>query len=162
MKNDLTDCRFCFSSPARSRASFPAPWVPPTRPTWTGNRNRKNLKLRFGSNIYTPLLVVAIDLKRKLSHAYETVQGEKNITTPEPQMTDRYYLRHWFWKCKEYVVNPDTGWSEEARRREVAMHSGGTGYDSHVHPVRHSKLPLARDENSSPDPVKVEVEASSY
>ena len=55
-----------------------------------------------------PLLVVAIDLKRKLSHAYETVQGEKDITTPEPQMTDRYYLRHWFWKCKEYVVNPDS------------------------------------------------------
>ena len=77
-----------------------------------------------------PLLVVAVDLKRKLSHAYETVQGEKNITTPEPQMTDRYYLRHWFWKCKEYVVNPDAGWSEEARRRELAMHSGGTGYDA--------------------------------
>jgi hypothetical protein len=77
-----------------------------------------------------PLLVVAIDLKRKLSHAYDTVQSEKDITTPEPQMTDRYYLRHWFWKCKDYVVNPDTSWSGDARRRELAMLSGGTGYDS--------------------------------
>jgi hypothetical protein len=77
-----------------------------------------------------PLLVVATDLTRKLSHAYETVRSEKDITTPEPKMTDRYYLRHWFWKCKDYVVNPDTGWSEEARRRELTMHSGGTGYDA--------------------------------
>jgi len=77
-----------------------------------------------------PLLVVAIDLKRKLSHAYDTVQREKDITTPEPKLTDRYYLRHWFWKCKDYVVNSDSGWSEEARRRELAMVSGGTGYDA--------------------------------
>lgn len=77
-----------------------------------------------------PLLVVTIELKRKLAHAYEQVQREKDVATPEPQMTDRYYLRHWFWRCKDYVVNPDNGWTEEKRRRDIAMHSGGVGYDA--------------------------------
>jgi hypothetical protein len=77
-----------------------------------------------------PLLLVAIDLKRKLAHAYETLQPEKDIQTPEPEMTDRYYLRHWFWRCKNYVVNPDAGWTEEARKRDLAMNSGGVGYDA--------------------------------
>ena len=77
-----------------------------------------------------PLLVVAVDLKRKIAHAYETLQPEKEIRTPEPEMIDHYYLRHWFWRCKNYVVNPDVGWTEEARKRDLAMHSGGAGYDA--------------------------------
>jgi hypothetical protein len=45
MKNDLTTQILLLIAGAIA--------APPTRPTWTGSRNRKNLKLRFGSNIYT-------------------------------------------------------------------------------------------------------------
>ena len=52
MKNDLTTQILLLIAGAIA-GIFSAPWVPPTRLTWTGSRNRKNLKLRFGSNIYT-------------------------------------------------------------------------------------------------------------
>jgi hypothetical protein len=29
------------------------------------------------------------------------------------------YLRYWFWKCKEYIVNEDANWSDERRKRAV-------------------------------------------
>jgi hypothetical protein len=77
-----------------------------------------------------PLLLIALDFKRKLAHAYETLQPEKDLRTPEPEMTDHYYLRHWFWRCKNYVANSDANWTEEARKRDLAMNSGGTGYDA--------------------------------
>jgi hypothetical protein len=75
-----------------------------------------------------PFLFAAEELKGKLTLAYEVVSGEKDITKPEPEMTDGYYLRHWFWKCKDYIVNLDGNWSDEQRKRELAMHSGGVGY----------------------------------
>jgi hypothetical protein len=77
-----------------------------------------------------PLLFASAELKRKLLLAYDVVSKENNVKKPEPEMTDRYYLRHWFWKCKEYIVNPDSNWSDEQRKRELAMHSGGIGYDA--------------------------------
>ena len=77
-----------------------------------------------------PLLIIAVELRAKLAHITGVLQKEKDDPTPEPQMTNGYRLRYWFWKCKEYVVDPNSGWTGEARQRELAMHSGGVGYDA--------------------------------
>jgi len=77
-----------------------------------------------------PLLAISMELRGKLPHAFAEVEKEKDIRTPEPQMTDRYYLRYWFWRCKEFVVNSDPAWTEESRKRDLAMNSGGVGYDA--------------------------------
>jgi hypothetical protein len=75
-----------------------------------------------------PLLFAVHELKAKLALAYNKVVEEKDITKPEAEMTDRYYLRYWFWKYKEYIVNENANWSDERRKKELSMHSGGVGY----------------------------------
>lgn len=95
---------------------------------WRSESRKSEVAVRL-QYLY-PLLTIATELKRKLTHIYNALETERDITTPEPKMTDRYYLRHWFWRCKDYVVNPDKGWTEEQRRRDLAMHSGGVGYDA--------------------------------
>jgi hypothetical protein len=77
-----------------------------------------------------PLLVIATEFQARFENAFKQVQKEKDDPRPEDQMTDRYYLRYWFWRCKEFVVNSDSGWTAETRKRELAMNSGGVGSDA--------------------------------
>jgi hypothetical protein len=77
-----------------------------------------------------PLLVIATEFQMRFEHALQQVQREKDIPKSEDQMTDGYYLRYWFWRCKEFVVNSDPGWTTEMRKRDLAMNSGGVGSDA--------------------------------
>jgi hypothetical protein len=77
-----------------------------------------------------PLLAISTEFREKLASAFEKVKRENDIKTPVEKMTEDYYLRHWFWRCKEYVVNSEQGSTQESRRRDIAMHSGGSGNES--------------------------------
>ncbi len=66
-----------------------------------------------------------------INDAYAQVETEKD--TPENQLTsglndgEKYMLRWWFRRYKEYIVSDNGQWTDDDRRREVAMHSGGIG-----------------------------------
>jgi hypothetical protein len=86
-------------------------------------------------DLLAPLRVTAEELRRQLKQACKQVHSEKDI--PEDQLTYEdddgqhpYYLRHWFWKCKEYVINPSKSWSDDERLQDFAMHSGGMGNEA--------------------------------
>jgi hypothetical protein len=79
-----------------------------------------------------PILMIAVELRAKLVHIMGVLQKEKDDTRPEPEMNDPndYRLRFWFWQCKEYVTESKFGETAEDRKRQLAMHSGGAGYDA--------------------------------
>ena len=60
-----------------------------------------------------PLLVIATEFQTRFEHAFQQVRKEKDIPRPDDQLTDGYFLRYWFWRCKEFVVNSDPGWTAD-------------------------------------------------
>jgi hypothetical protein len=50
---------------------------------------------------------------------------EKDIS--EKDLKENYNLRFWFRRCKDYIVDSNAQWTEEMRRRDFAMYSGGIG-----------------------------------
>jgi hypothetical protein len=75
----------------------------------------------FATAFIEPMRLSCRDLSEKLRHvAEELKKGE----------VDGYWIHRWFERCKTYIVDANDGWSDEQRRRELAMHSGGIGYDA--------------------------------
>lgn len=72
-----------------------------------------------------PLRVASQDLRACFKPAYELVFSEKD--TSQADLKEYYNLRFWFRRCKDYIVDPNASWTEEMRRRDFAMNSGGIG-----------------------------------
>jgi hypothetical protein len=72
-----------------------------------------------------PLRVASKDLRGCFEPVYALVISEKDIS--QADLKEYYNLRFWFRRCKDYIVDPNAQWTEEMRRRDFAMHSGGVG-----------------------------------
>jgi hypothetical protein len=75
-----------------------------------------------------PLRVTSKDLRNCFERVYARVISEKNISPAD--LKEDYNLRFWFRRCKEYIVDPNVQQTEEMRRRDFAMHSGGMGSEA--------------------------------
>jgi hypothetical protein len=72
-----------------------------------------------------PLRVASRDLRDGFDRVYTRVILEKDLE--QDALKEDYNLRFWFRRCKAYIVDPNVQWTEEMRRRDIAMHSGGMG-----------------------------------
>jgi len=75
-----------------------------------------------------PLRVAAKDLRGCFERVFARVVAEKDI--PQENLRENYNLRYWFHRCKDYIVDPNDGWTDEERRRDFVMHSGGMGCEA--------------------------------
>lgn len=75
-----------------------------------------------------PLRVSARDLRVCFQRVYTRVVSEKAIA--DPDLKENYNLRYWLRLCKDYIVNSNDRWTDDERRREFAMHSGGMGCEA--------------------------------
>lgn len=75
-----------------------------------------------------PLRVASKDLHNCFERVYARVTSEKNISQAE--FKEDYNLRFWFRRCKDYIVDSNNQQTEEIRRRDFAMHSGGIGCEA--------------------------------
>lgn len=75
-----------------------------------------------------PLRVASKDLHNCFERVYARVISEKNISQAE--LKEDYNLRFWFRRCKDYIVDSNNQQTEEIRRRDFAMHSGGIGCEA--------------------------------
>jgi hypothetical protein len=75
-----------------------------------------------------PLRVASKDLRDCFERVYARVILEKNIS--QDDLKENYNLRFWFRRCKDYIVDPNPQWTEEMRRRDFAMLSGGIGCEA--------------------------------
>ncbi len=79
-------------------------------------------------NYLDPLRVASKDLRDCFERVYKRVSDEKDI--PQANLKENYNLRFWFSRCKDYIVDPNAQQTEEMRRRDFAMHSGGMGCEA--------------------------------
>jgi hypothetical protein len=89
--------------------------------------SRKN-KSEIRRDYLDPLRVASKDLHVCFKRVYAQVILEKDIS--QDRLKEDYNLRFWFRRCKDYIVDPNPQWTEEMRRREFAMNSGGIGCDA--------------------------------
>jgi hypothetical protein len=75
-----------------------------------------------------PLRVASKDLRDCFQRVYKRVILEKDISPAD--LKENYNLRFWFRRCKDYIVDPTAQGTEEIRRRDFAMYSGGTGCEA--------------------------------
>jgi hypothetical protein len=75
-----------------------------------------------------PLRVAAKDLRGCFGRVFARVVSEKDI--PQADLKENYNLRYWFRRCKDYIVDTNDQWTDEERRRDFAMHSGGMGCEA--------------------------------
>jgi hypothetical protein len=91
------------------------------------NRKAESRKSRADTrrDYLDPLRVASKDLRDGFDRVYARVVLEKDIS--QDDLKENYNLRFWFRRCKNYIVNPDALGTDEMRRRDIAMHSGGMG-----------------------------------
>jgi hypothetical protein len=75
-----------------------------------------------------PLRVASKDLRQCFERTFKRVISERDIS-PE-NLKENYNLRYWFRRCKNYIVDSNDRWTDEERRRDFAMHSGGMGCEA--------------------------------
>jgi hypothetical protein len=75
-----------------------------------------------------PLRVASKDLRNCFERAYKRVISEKDI--PQAELKENYNLRFWFRRCKDYIIDSNAQETDETRRRDFAMHSGGMGCEA--------------------------------
>jgi hypothetical protein len=92
------------------------------------NRKAESQKNRADTrrDYLDPLRVASKDLRDGFDRVYARVISEKDIS----DLKENYNLRFWFRRCKDYIVDPNVLWTEEMRRRDVAVHSGGMGAEA--------------------------------
>jgi hypothetical protein len=75
-----------------------------------------------------PLRVAAKDLRGSLERVFARVVSEKDLS--QSDLKENYNLRYWFRRCKDYIVDSNDEWTDEERRRDFAMNSGGIGCEA--------------------------------
>jgi hypothetical protein len=75
-----------------------------------------------------PLRVAAKDLRGSFERVFARVISEKDIS--QSDLKENYNLRYWFRRCKDYIVDSNDEWTDEERRRDFAMNSGGIGCEA--------------------------------
>jgi|GEM_PF-4729795 len=79
-------------------------------------------------NYLDPLRVASKDLRSCFERVFAQVVSEKDIS--QADLKENYNLRYWFRRCKDYILDSNDQWSDEERRRDFAMHSGGMGCEA--------------------------------
>jgi hypothetical protein len=101
--------------------------------TWGTRHLERKAELRkqerkLRDHYLVPLRMAAQELSNQLRHVMPILQSERDI--PDQELKENYHLRYWLRQCKNYIVESNEQWTDEQRRREIAMHSGGVGYDA--------------------------------
>jgi hypothetical protein len=85
-------------------------------------------KASFWVDYLYPLRVAAGELRDQIVQIHKKVAAEKDI--PEKNLREDYNLRKWFQWAKDHVIGVKDNLSDEQRRANFAMHSGGIGCEA--------------------------------
>jgi hypothetical protein len=85
-------------------------------------------KTSFWADYLYPLRVAASELRDQIVQIYKKVAAEKDI--PEKDLKENYHLRKWFQWAKDHIIGVKDNLSDEQRRADFAMHSGGIGCEA--------------------------------
>src|ERR1041385_5626138 len=88
----------------------------------------KQLRTATWLDALSPLKDTAEQFRDQVDRAFEKVSAEK--AQAEEDLVPYYNLRYWFRHCKDYIVDDDVGWTDDARRRDFARNSGGAGAEA--------------------------------